>query len=530
MPSSHKEGLPPVPLRLIHSQSSGSCPPLSATAAEITSEKAREQNQEYEAVIGIETHVQLLTRTKAYCSCPNEYGAEPNTHVCPVCLGQPGALPVLNQEVVAKAVAAGLALGSNIACSSKFDRKQYFYADLPKGYQISQYDEPICSGGQVTIQPPNATKAKKVGIIRAHLEEDAGKLVHSGASALSGSDYSLVDYNRGGVPLLEIVSEPDIRSGAEAAEYGAELQRIMRTVGVSNGNMAEGSMRCDVNISIRPKGRAEFGTKVEIKNMNSFSAMQKAIDFEIQRQTAALDAGKANEVVQETRLWDENELCTYSMRKKEGLADYRYFPEPDLPSVVVTDELLQRVKAELPELPEARRERYISLKLPRADALLLADDHVVSRYFDQTMEAGATPKLAANWIMGDIMAYCKNEKVTMGELKLLPVTLAEMIQLIEDGTISGKIGKELLPKILQGEGQGSLKEYVEKNAMVQISDPAVIGGWIDQVLADNPSQLAEFRGGKNKLQGYFVGQLMKVSKGQGNPAAINKMLNERLKG
>jgi len=222
---------------------------------------------------------------------------------------------VLNQEVVAKAVAAGLALGSNIACSSKFDRKQYFYADLPKGYQISQYDEPICSGGQVTIQPPNATKAKKVGIIRAHLEEDAGKLVHSGASALSGSDYSLVDYNRGGVPLLEIVSEPDIRSGAEAAEYGAELQRIMRTVGVSNGNMAEGSMRCDVNISIRPKGRAEFGTKVEIKNMNSFSAMQKAIDFEIQRQTAALDAGKANEVVQETRLWDENELCTYSMRK-----------------------------------------------------------------------------------------------------------------------------------------------------------------------------------------------------------------------
>jgi len=503
---------------------------LYAQSADVSEIGAKQQRKTFEAVIGIETHVQLSTATKAYCSCANIYGADPNTHVCPVCLGHPGTLPVLNKEMVAKAVAVGIALGCDIAESSKFDRKQYFYADLPKGYQISQYDEPICGPGHINIQPPGAKKPKRIGITRAHIEEDAGKLVHSGAAALSGSEYSLVDYNRAGVPLLEIVSEPDMRSGAEAAEYGAELQRIVRTIGAGNGNMQEGSMRCDVNISVRPKGSDAFGTKVEIKNMNSFSAMQKAIDFEIDRQTALLREGRGDEIVQETRLWDEGELCTYTMRRKEGLADYRYFPEPDLPPAVVTPELLERVRGAMPELPEARRARYVSLGLPKADALLLADDHVVAKYFDDVLEAGAKAKPAANWIMGDIMAFCKNEKVTMGELRLGPWLLAEMILLIEDGTISGKIGKEILPRLLQGEVEDNLRGYVEEKGLVQISDPEVISGWIDKVLAANPSQLEEYRAGKTKLQGYFVGQLMKESRGQGNPTVMNKMLNERLKG
>eukprot|EP00873_Tetraselmis_striata_P042997 jgi/Tetstr1/463261/TSEL_008186.t1 len=501
---------------------------LSATAADAKAEAPAKQA--YEAVIGIETHVQLSTATKAFCSCTNEYGAEANAHVCPVCLGHPGTLPVLNEAVVAKAVAAGVSLGCKIAPRSKFDRKQYFYADLPKGYQISQYDEPICSGGSLVIQLQSQKEPKTIGITRAHIEEDAGKLVHSGAAALSGSDYSLVDYNRAGVPLLEIVSEPDMRTGEEAAEYGAELQRIMRTIGVGNGNMQEGSMRCDVNISVRPKGQAALGTKVEVKNMNSFSAMQKAIEFEIERQSGLLDAGCGAEIVQETRLWDEGKLCTYSMRKKEGLADYRYFPEPDLPPAVVTEEMLARVTAALPELPAARRARFLSLGLPKADALQLADDHVVAAYFDEVLEAGAKAKPAANWIMGDVMAHCKNEKVTFDSLQLRPGTLAEMIALIDDGTISGKICKEILPKLLQGAGAGGLRGYVEERGLVQVSDPAVIGAWIDAVLEANPSQLEQYRGGKTKLQGYFVGQLMKVSKGQGNPAVMNKMLNQRLQG
>lgn len=501
---------------------------LRAATADAKTEK--KTKQDYEAVIGIETHVQLSTETKAFCSCANEYGAEANTHVCPVCLGHPGTLPVLNAAMVAKAVAAGVALGSKIAPSSKFDRKQYFYADLPKGYQISQYDEPICSGGSLEIQVPGQKAPKVIGITRAHIEEDAGKLVHGGAASLGGSTHSLVDYNRAGVPLLEIVSEPDLRSGEEAAEFGAELQRVMRTIGAGNGNMQEGSMRCDVNVSVRPRGQAALGTKVEVKNMNSFSAMQKAIEFEVARQSALLDEGRGGAIVQETRLWDEANLCTYSMRRKEGLADYRYFPEPDLPPALVTDEILAAVRASMPELPAARRQRFLSLGLPKADALLLADDHVVAAYFDAVLKAGAKAKPAANWIMGDIMAHCKNERVTFDGLPLSPVTLAEMVALIDDGTISGKIAKEVLPKLLQGEGGAGLRAYVEERGLVQVSDPAVIGEWIDDVLGANPEQLAQFRGGKTKLQGFFVGQLMKVSKGQGNPAVMNKMLNERLKG
>ncbi|GAB4815401.1 hypothetical protein N2152v2_002447 [Parachlorella kessleri] len=485
-------------------------------------------DSDYEAVIGIETHVQLNTRTKAFCGCPSEFGAEPNSNVCPVCLGHPGTLPVLNEGLVRKAVLAGLALNCQVARQSKFDRKQYFYPDLPKGYQISQYDIPLCSEGYVVVELPDGSGQKRIRIERAHLEEDAGKLVYSGALGLSGSDYSLVDYNRAGVPLLEIVSGPDMRSGQEAAAYGAEIWRTMRFLGVAEGSMAEGSMRCDVNISVRPVGRQRLGTKVEIKNMNSFSAMQKAIEFEMDRQIALLREGRAAEVVQETRLWDEGRLCTYSMRRKEGLADYRYFPEPDLPPLTLTDEYLQDVQAGMPELPHQRRKRYLALGLSMYDVLVLSDDVGVALFFDGVLEAGAPAKPAANWVMGDVMAYCKEQRLSMDALAMKPATLAEMIALIENGTISGKIGKDLLPDLLKGDGANGVRTLVESKGLIQISDPSELAAMVDRVLAANPKQLEQYRAGKTKLQGYFVGQLMKESKGRANPTELNKILMERL--
>lgn len=506
-----------------------------ALAAAAVAEPAVQQHTdtavEYEAVIGIETHVQLLTKTKAFCSCSNEYGAEPNTHICPVCMGQPGALPALNAEVVKLGIRAGLALNSKIALRSKFDRKQYFYPDLPKGYQISQYDEPLCTDGYVEVEMPDGSGKKRFGVTRAHLEEDAGKLVHSGADRLAKSDYSLVDYNRAGIPLLEIVSEPDMRTGKDAALYGEELQRIVRFLGVSDGNMAEGSMRCDVNVSVRPKGREQFGTKVEVKNMNSFSNMQKAIDFEIDRQVGLLRDGRGEEIVQETRLWDEGKQMTYTMRRKEGLADYRYFPEPDLLPLELTPEQIQQVKDTMAELPSAKRERYLSLGLPLADVLILADDITTAALYDAVLAAGTNPKTAANWIMGDIMAYCKENKLTMGQLPMHPSTLSEMISLIEDSTISGKIAKDVLPELLQGKAQpGQLRQWVEAKGLVQISDVGAVEKLIDDLLAEYPEQLAQYRGGKTKLQGFFTGQAMKVSKGRVNPQLMQQVLARKLKG
>ncbi|KAI3435587.1 hypothetical protein D9Q98_001652 [Chlorella vulgaris] len=491
---------------------------------------------DYEAVIGIETHVQLSTKTKAFCSCASEFGAEPNSNICPVCLGHPGTLPVLNADVVRKGVLAGLALDATICLSSKFDRKQYFYPDLPKGYQISQYDVPLCEGGWVEVVVPDSgagTSVRRIGITRAHLEEDAGKLVHGGAASLSGSDYSLVDFNRAGVPLLEIVSEPDLRTGAEAAAYGAEMRRIMRFLGVSDGNMAEGSMRCDVNISVRPRGRAAFGTKVEIKNMNSFNAMQRAIEFEIVRQVDALEGGREGEVVQETRLWDEGRQCTYSMRKKEGLADYRYFPEPDLPELTLTEAYVQELRASMPELPRQLRERLLGLGLSQYDVLVLSDDAEVAAYFDAVLAAGAPAKPAANWVMGDVMAHCKEVRLGWEQLaaRMAPAALAEMISLIEDGTISGKIGKDVLPALLAGEGGaggGSVRALVEARGLVQISDPAALAAIVDGVLAANSKQLQAYREGKTKLQGFFVGAVMKESKGRANPKELNRILMQRL--
>ncbi|KAF8058122.1 hypothetical protein HT031_005782 [Scenedesmus sp. PABB004] len=494
-----------------------------APAAEHVSAPAA---QEYEAVIGIETHVQLLTRTKAFCSCANQYGNEPNTNICPVCMGHPGSLPVLNAEAVTLAIRAGLALNADIARRSKFDRKQYFYADLPKGYQISQYDLPVCSGGYLEVDTPEGTK--RFGVTRAHLEEDAGKNVHGGADALSGSSHTLVDYNRAGVPLLEIVSEPDMRSARDAAAYGAELRRVVRALGISDGNMAEGSMRCDVNVSVRCAGAAAFGTKVEVKNMNSFANMQKAIEFEIQRQVSLLEAGRGAEVAQETRLWDEAKQETTSMRTKEGLADYRYFPEPDLPDLEITDAQIEEVKASLAELPVAKRARYLSLGLPRADVLILADELSTSDYFDAALAAGAPAKAAANWVMGDLMAACKERKVGMDGLALSPAALAETISLIESGAISGKIAKDLLPRLLDGEAAAGVAAFVEAEGLGQISDESAVEAMVDGVLAANPGQLLQYVAGKTKLAGFFTGQVMKVSAGRVNPGLMNAVLARRL--
>lgn len=481
--------------------------------------------RDYEAIIGIETHVQLSTLTKAFCSCPYNYGSQPNTSICPICMGLPGALPVLNSKVIEFAVKLGLALNCKLSLNSKFDRKQYFYPDLPKGYQISQFDIPIATGGYVDLDLPLEFGGghRKFGITRVHIEEDAGKLLHSG-----NGDYSQVDLNRAGVPLLEIVSEPDMRTGIEAAEYAAELQRVVRYLGISNGNMQEGSLRCDVNVSIRPVGQSEFGTKVEIKNLNSFSSINRAIDFEISRQALLHSQGQSDQIVQETRLWEEGAQKTVTMRKKEGLSDYRYFPEPDLPEVILTPEYVDSISNSLPELPEAKRRRYEKMGLSMQDVLFLANDMNVAEYFDETLSSGADIKLAANWIMGDIAAYMKNEKLSINDIKLTPQELAELIASIKSGTISGKIGKEILSELL-AKG-GTVKGLIEEKDLIQIADPVEIGKMIDKVISENPKQLEQYRGGKTKLQGFFAGQVMKLSKGKANPGLLNKILLEKLNG
>lgn len=482
----------------------------------------------YEAVIGLETHCQLSTNTKIFSSSSTEFGAPPNTNIDPICMGLPGVLPVLNEKVLEYAVKAGLALNCQIAPYSKFDRKQYFYPDLPKNYQISQYDLPIAQHGWLEIELVDADNnpiRKRIGITRLHMEEDAGKLVHGGSDRLSGSTYSLVDYNRAGVPLVEIVSEPDMRSGQEAAEYAQELRRILRYLGVSDGNMQEGSLRCDVNISVRPVGQKEFGTKVEIKNMNSFNAIQRAIEYEIERQIAAVESGER--IIQETRLWEEGSQRTVSMRSKEGSSDYRYFPEPDLAPIEVSQEQLDKWRAELPELPAQKRHRYESeLGLSAYDARVLTDERSVAEYFEAAVAAGASAKQAANWIMGDIAAYLNSNKLNITELALKPTTLAELIGLIEDNTISGKIAKDILPELLaQG---GSAKELVERKGLSQISDRSAIEAIVEQVIAANPKELEQYRNGKTKLLGFFVGQVLKQTGGRADPKLTNQLLAEKL--
>jgi aspartyl-tRNA(Asn)/glutamyl-tRNA(Gln) amidotransferase subunit B len=439
-------------------------------------------------------------------------------------MGMPGVLPVLNQKVLEYAVKAGLALNCEIAPYSKFDRKQYFYPDLPKNYQISQYDLPIAQHGWLEIELVDENGnpiRKRIGITRLHMEEDAGKLVHAGSDRLAGSTHSLVDYNRTGVPLVEIVSEPDIRSGTEAAEYAQELRRIMRYLGVSDGNMQEGSLRCDVNISVRPVGQKEFGTKVEIKNMNSFSAIQKAIEYEIERQIEAIEAGER--IVQETRLWEEGSQRTVSMRSKEGSSDYRYFPEPDLTPIQVSAETLQQWKSELPELPAQKRHRYESeLGLSAYDARVLTDDRSVAEYFEATVTGGANSKQAANWVMGDIAAYLNANKLSIADLAFKPSSLAELVSLIETGELTGKIVKESLPKLLSGDiSIDKLPRPIDSSALEPI---------IDEIIAANPKELEQYRNGKTKLLGFFVGQVMKKTEGRADPKLTNQLLAQKLNG
>ncbi len=486
----------------------------------------------YEAVIGLETHCQLNTNTKIFCNCSTNFDSPPNTNICPVCLGHPGVLPVLNQEVLNSAIKMGLALNGQITRYSKFDRKQYFYADLPKNYQISQFDLPIVEHGKLDIEildkkTKEVTK-KTIGVTRLHMEEDAGKLVHAGSDRLAGSTHSLVDFNRTGVPLLEIVSEPNLRSGQEAAEYAQQLRRIVRYLDIGDGNMQEGSLRCDVNISVRPEGQEEFGVKVEIKNMNSFSAIQKAIEYEIERQIEAIN--NDDEIFQETRLWDESSQKTFSMRQKEGSSDYRYFPEPDLPPLVISDAQLEQMGKTLPELPAQELTRFIEeFGLSASDATVLSDDGDVAIYFETVVAGSVTAKNAANWVTQDIAAYLNsNPDLNINQIALKPEMLSELIALIEKGTISGKIAKEILPELL--EKGGSPKAIVESRGLMAITNPDELGAIIDRILEANPDKLELYRGGKKKLQGFFVGQIMKETGGKADPKLANKILNQKLNG
>lgn len=472
----------------------------------------------YEVVIGLEVHAQLKTKSKIFAPDGTEFGQEPNSQTSPITLGMPGVLPVLNREVVNMGILTGLALNCEIPERCKFDRKQYFYPDLPKGYQISQYDEPICVNGYIDI------KGKRIGITRAHLEEDAGKLVHAGASGLAGSSYSLVDLNRAGTPLLEIVSEPDMRSSEEARMYMEELRNIVRYIGVCDGNLEEGSMRCDANISIMPKGSKEFGTRAEIKNVNSFSALQRAIEYEIDRQIEIVEEG--GEVVQETRLWDDNARETKSMRGKEDAHDYRYFPEPDLMPLKISREWVQEIKDKMPELPEAKRQRYMSLGLSEYDASVIVEQMGLALFFDEVLKLGATPKIAVNFIMGEIAAYLKEEHFEISETKLTPENLAELISLIEKNTISNNIGKQIIVDMMKSGEKAS--KIVESRGLSQISDEGAIKEICQKVADANPEQVEKYKAGKVQLLGFFVGQVMKETKGRANPKAVNDLMKEIL--
>jgi len=479
----------------------------------------QEIRDKYETVIGLEVHAQLKTKSKIFCNSATEFGQEHNSQVCPVCLGYPGVLPVLNKKVLEYAILTGLALNCEIAKYSKFDRKQYFYPDLPKNYQISQFDMPVCKSGHLMIN------GKKIRINRAHLEEDAGKLVHAGASGLAGSTYSLVDYNRTGVPLLEIVSEADISNPEEARIYMEELRNIVRYLGICDGNLEEGSLRCDANVSIRPVGQIELGTKAEIKNMNSFKALQRALEYEVERQIELVEEG--GRVVQETRLWKEDEGITISMRSKEEAHDYRYFPEPDLVPMEISADWVHQIRATLPELPAQKRNRYTTeIGLSEYDAEVLVNSLEMALFLDKTIELKTNIKAAVNWLMGDITAYLKENKTTIDKTEITPESLAEMINLIDNGTISNNIAKKLILPLI--ENGGSVKEMVEKQGLSVISDEGAIKETIKNILESNPGQVEKYKSGKTQLIGFFVGQVMKETAGRANPESVNKLLKELL--
>ncbi len=476
----------------------------------------------YEPMIGLEVHAQLLTESKIFCGCTTRFGEKPNQNTCPVCMGFPGVLPVLNKKVVEFTIRAGLATHCEIAHTSRWARKNYFYPDLPKGYQISQYELPLCTNGYIDIGTNG--DGKRVRLTRIHMEEDAGKNIHD-----QRSDHSLVDLNRAGVPLMEIVSEPDITSAEEAGRYLRSLRAILQYLEVCDGNMEEGSFRCDANVSIRPNGTKEWGTRAEVKNMNSFKAVEKALDYEIARQEQLLSEG--GRVVQETRLWDADHEVTRSMRSKEHAHDYRYFPDPDLLPLVVDNAWIQEIRDHTPELPETRKKRFIAdYELPTYDAELLTSRKDIANYFEAAVKAHGNPKAISNWVMGDLFRVIKerklDESLCITDWPVQPEHIAEMVRLIDQGKISGKIAKTLFQEMLDKEV--SPEQLVKEKGLEQDSDSSNIEKEIESVLAAHAQQVTDYRSGKDKVFGFFVGQVMKATKGKANPQLVNEILRRKL--
>jgi aspartyl-tRNA(Asn)/glutamyl-tRNA(Gln) amidotransferase subunit B len=476
---------------------------------------------QFEPVIGLEIHAQLLTASKIFCGCSAAFGGSPNTHVCPVCLGLPGALPVLNRRAVDYAIRASLALGCAIHETSIFARKNYFYPDLPKGYQISQYEQPLATDG--VFEFASGGDLRRVGIIRVHLEEDAGKSLHEGFIDSDRKTY--VDYNRSGVPLIEIVTRPDLRSAADAAEFFSRLRALLVWLGANDGNMEEGSLRCDANVSVRPVGAATLGTKAEVKNLNSFRFLQKALDHEIARQVEILSSG--GRVLQETRLWDSGAGRTVSMRSKEEAHDYRYFPEPDLPPLVVDAARVDEIRRSMPELPDAIRRRFVEqYALPAYDAGQLTQSRALAEYFERTVNAGAPAKAASNWIMGELTRKLNDAVVDIAASPVTPVSLAGLIALVDNGSISGSIAKDVFEKMFAG-GRAA-DEIVAAEGLTQITDESQIGALIAEVVAKNQDAVAQYRGGKATTFGFLVGQVMKATGGKANPKRVNELLKKAL--
>ncbi len=468
---------------------------------------------EYEAVIGLEVHVQLKTDAKIFCSCSASFGASPNAHACHICLGMPGVLPVLNRKVVEFAIKMALATNCQVAPVSQFARKHYFYPDLPKGYQISQYELPLAEHGWLIVDVNG--QEKKIGITRIHMEEDAGKLIHH-----EHRPVSYVDLNRTGVPLIEIVSEPDMRTPDEAVAYLKRIRQLVRYLDICDGNMEEGSLRCDANVSMRPKGREEFGVKAELKNMNSFRHVHKALEYEIRRQTALLMDGQ--KVVQETRLWNESKGITLSMRGKEEAHDYRYFPDPDLVPVNISDEWFNKIKQTLPELPDSKKDRFIKdYGLPTYDAEILTSAKELADYYEECVNNFNKPKAVSNWIMVELLRELKNDNRDIIDCPISPKDLASLLQMVDDGTISGKIAKTVFEKAYKT-GMAP-KDIVEKEGLVQMSDEGELQKIVEEVISEHPNEVEKYRGGKKKILGFLVGQVMKKTRGQANPKKVNEL-------
>ncbi len=476
-------------------------------------------NVEYEAVIGLEIHAQLLTESKIFCGCSAAFGGEPNTHTCPICTGMPGSLPVLNRKAVEFAIKLALATDSHVAAFSLFARKNYFYPDLPKGYQISQYELPLSVNGSVEIPAADGGK-KRVGITRIHMEEDAGKLFHD-----ETKPFSYVDFNRTGVPLLEIVSEPDLRTPQEAADYLRVLRAILQYLEICDGNMEEGSFRCDANVSIRPAGSRNLGTRAEVKNMNSFRHVERALAHEIERQKKVLEGGGA--VVQETRLWNPAKDVTEAMRSKEEPHDYRYFPDPDLVPMTISPRWIEEIRKGLPELPMQRKGRFVKdYRIPEYDAGVITTSKTLADYYEECVRLFPDPKQVSNWIMGDLLRLLKEDDKEVEVCPLAPEQLAEMLGLMKDGTISGKIAKTIFEEMYKT-GKGAT-EIVKEQGLVQITDEAALAQTADEVLRNYPKEVAEYKNGKEKLFGFFVGQVMKATKGKANPQLVNQILKKKL--